>query len=163
MTTDIDAPAVAHDPERDLVLTRHLAAPRAAVWRCWTEPDLLKRWFAPAPWTTPEVELDLRPGGSNRFVMRSPEGEDFPNRGVYLEVVPGERLVFTDAYTEAWVPSESPFFTGVLTFADEGAGTRYTALARHWTTDARAKHEAMGFHQGWGQCADQLEALARTL
>jgi uncharacterized protein YndB with AHSA1/START domain len=97
------------------------------------------------------------------MVMRSPEGQDFPNPGVVLEVVPGERLVFTDAYTSAWVPSARPFMTAILTFADEMGGTRYVARARHWTAEARAEHEAMGFHEGWGQCADQLEALASTL
>jgi uncharacterized protein YndB with AHSA1/START domain len=155
-TTDRDDP-------RDLVLSRLLRAPRAAVWRCWTEPDLLVRWFAPAPWTTASAAIDLRPGGATRMIMRSPEGAEFPNPGVVLESVPGERLVFTDAFTEAWVPSERPFMTAILTFADEDGGTRYVARVRHWTAEARAEHEAMGFHAGWGQCADQLEALARTL
>jgi uncharacterized protein YndB with AHSA1/START domain len=149
--------------DRDLVLSRLLKAPRAAVWRCWTEPELMKRWFAPLPWTTTEAEIDLRPGGATRMVMRSPEGQDFPNPGVVLEVVPGKRLVFTDAYTSAWMPSARPFMTAILTFADETGGTRYVARARHWTAEARAEHEAMGFHEGWGQCADQLEALASTL
>jgi uncharacterized protein YndB with AHSA1/START domain len=149
--------------DRDLVLSRLLQAPRVAVWRCWTEPELMKRWFAPLPWTTTEAEIDLRPGGATRMVMRSPEGRDFPNPGVVLEVVPGERLVFTDAYTSAWVPSARPFMTAILTFADETGGTRYVARARHWTAEARTEHEAMGFHEGWGQCADQLEALANTL
>jgi uncharacterized protein YndB with AHSA1/START domain len=93
---------------RDLVLDRLLRAPRAAVWRCWTEPALLKQWFAPAPWTTPEVSLDLRPGGASRFVMRSPEGQDFPSAGVYLEVVPERRLVFTDATPKAGPRPRSP-------------------------------------------------------
>lgn len=160
LDTPRDAPV---EDARDLVLTRLMQAPRAAIWRGWTEPDLLKRWFAPAPWTTPEAELDLRPGGASRIVMRSPEGQDFPNRGVFLEVVPQERLVVTDAYTSAWVPSAEPFFTLILTLADEAGGTRYGARARHWTEEARARHEAMGFHEGWGRCAAQLEALARTL
>jgi uncharacterized protein YndB with AHSA1/START domain len=149
--------------DRDLVLSRLLKAPRAAVWRCWTEPELMKRWFAPLPWTTTEAEIELRPGGATRMVMRSPEGQDFPNPGVVLEVVPGKRLVFTDAYTSAWMASARPFMTAILTFADEMGGTRYVARARHWTAEARAEHEAMGFHEGWGQCADQLEALASTL
>ena len=155
-------PSTAAD-DRDLVLTRLLQAPRAAVWRCWTEPALLGQWFAPRPWTTPEVSLDLRPGGASRFVMRSPEGQDFPNEGVYLEVVPERRLVFTDGYTAGWRPAEKPFFTAVVELADEAGGTRYTATARHWTAEARDEHARMGFHEGWGQCADQLEALARTL
>ncbi|HEY1878643.1 MAG TPA: SRPBCC domain-containing protein, partial [Caulobacteraceae bacterium] len=87
---------------RDLTIKRRIDAAPAAVWRAWTEPELLKRWFAPAPWTTPHAELDVRPGGGNLIVMRGPDGAEFPNRGVYLEVTPERRLVFTDAYVRAW-------------------------------------------------------------
>jgi uncharacterized protein YndB with AHSA1/START domain len=160
MDTLTTAPAAG---ERQLVLDRHLAAPRAKLWRCWTEPDLLVRWFTPAPWKTVRAELDLRPGGASRVVMESPEGEQFPSRGVYLAVEPERRLVFTDAFVEAWIPSDRPFFVAEVTFADEGAGTRYRAVARHWTAEARAEHEAMGFHEGWNKAANQLEALAKAL
>jgi uncharacterized protein YndB with AHSA1/START domain len=149
--------------DRELVLTRLIDAPRAKLFKAWTDPDLLKRWFAPLPWTTPRAELDVRPGGANLVVMRGPDGNEFPNRGVYLEIVPNERLVFTDAYTEAWAPSEKPFMTVILTFDDEDGKTRYTARVRHWTVADREAHEKMGFHQGWGQCADQLAALVATL
>src|SRR3954452_4225290 len=101
---------------RDLILTREIAAPPAAVFEAWTNPNLLTRWFAPAPWTTPSAVLDVRPGGRSLIIMRSPEGAEFPNPGVFLEVVPNQLLVFTDAYTEAWEPSEKPFMTVVLTF-----------------------------------------------
>jgi uncharacterized protein YndB with AHSA1/START domain len=145
--------------DRELVITRVINAPREKVYRAWTDPEQLKQWFAPKPWTTPVAELDVRAGGSNLIVMRGPDGKDFPNRGVYLEVVPNERLVFTDAYTEAWQPSEKPFMTVILTFEDEGGKTKYTARVRHWTVADRQTHEQMGFHQGWGQCADQLTSL----
>jgi uncharacterized protein YndB with AHSA1/START domain len=96
--------------------------------------------------------------------MRSPEGQEMPNPGVYLEVIPNEKLVFTDAFTSAWAPREgAPFMVGILTFADEGGKTRYIATVRHWTKEARDQHEAMGFLTGWNQCADQLEALAKTI
>ena len=156
-----NAPAPASD--RELVLTRLIDAPRHKLYRAWTEPALLKQWFAPLPFTTPVVELDLRPGGATMFVMRDTEGNDYPNRGVYLEVVENERLVFTDAYVTAWEPSEKPFMTVIVTFADEDGKTRYTARALHWTTEARQAHEEMGFHEGWGQCADQLAALVKTI
>lgn len=152
------------DDDRDLVLNRFVHAPPMALYRCWTEPDLLKRWFAPEPWTVPVAEIDPRVGGSSLVVMRGPDGTDYPNRGVYLELVPGERLVFTDAFTDAWTPSPKPFMTAVLTFEADGSGwTRYTARVRHWTADDRAAHENMGFHQGWGRCADQLARLAESL
>ena len=149
--------------DRELVLTRLIDAPREKLFRAWTEPALMKQWFAPAPWTTPTVETDVRPGGSSLVVMRGPDGTEFPNRGVYLEVVPNERLVFTDAYTKAWEPSEKPFMTVMLTFENEGGKTRYTARVRHWTVADREAHEKMGFHQGWGQCADQLAALVKKI
>jgi uncharacterized protein YndB with AHSA1/START domain len=156
MNTKTDTAATS---DRDLVLTRIINAPREKVYKAWTDPELLKQWFAPLPYTTPIAELDVRPGGANLIVMRDPQGNDLPNRGVYLEVVENERLVFTNAHTKAWEPSEKPFMTVILTFEDEGGKTKYTALVRHWTVADRETHEKMGFHQGWGQCADQLEAL----
>jgi uncharacterized protein YndB with AHSA1/START domain len=69
----------------ELVITRIIDASPDKVFRAWTEPDLLKQWFAPFPWTTSHVETDVRPGGSNIITMRDPEGNDFPNNGVYLE------------------------------------------------------------------------------
>ena len=150
--------------DRDLAICYELDAPRAAVWRCWTEPELLKQWFAPKPWTTPQADFELRPGGASLIVMRSPEGQDMPNPGQYLEVSPGTRLVFTDAYIGDWATGEKPFFTAVLTFEDAGPGrTKYTALARHWSLEDAERHSEMGFHGGWGLCTEQLEALARTL
>src|SRR5450755_3144970 len=100
--TDQRAPA----PVRDLILTRIIDAPREKLYRAWTEPELLKQWFAPWPFTTPVAELDVRAGGANFIVMRGPDGVEMPNTGVYLEVVPNERLVFTNAYSKAWEPSE---------------------------------------------------------
>jgi len=149
--------------DRELVLSRLIDAPREKLYRAWTEPALLKQWFAPLPYTTPVVELDMRPGGASFVVMRAPDGTDLPNHGVYLEIVRNERIVFTDAYVKAWEPSAKPFMTVILTFEDEGGKTRYTARVLHWTVADRETHEKMGFHQGWGQCADQLAALVATL
>ncbi len=148
---------------RDLVLTSLIDAPREKVYRAWTEPELLKQWFAPRPWTTPEARLDVRAGGSSLVVMRSPEGDDMPCPGVYLEVVRNERLVFTDAYTEAWQPSTRPFMTGVLTFEDAAGRTRYTARLRHWSDETVDQHEQMGFHDGWKQCTEQLAELVARI
>lgn len=144
---------------RELVLTRLIDAPREKVFQAWTDPTLLLQWFTPKPWQTVRAEVDVRPGGASLIVMRGPDGTEFPNRGVYLEVVSNERLVFTDAYTEAWMPSEKPFMTGVLTFEDEGGKTRYTARVLHWTVADREAHEKMGFHEGWGKATEQLAEL----
>lgn len=149
----------------ELVLERVLNAPPEKVYRCWTEPELAKKWFAPRPWTTARAEMDVRPGGGSLIVMRSPEGEEYPNPGVYLEVIPNKKLVVTDAFTAGWIPKDGgPFMVAELTFEDAGPGkTKYRAVARHWTAEACETHRKMGFHEGWGQCATQLEELAQTL
>jgi len=156
-------PPVSQATSRELVLTRLIDAPREKLFRAWTEPELIKQWFTPRPWTTPVVETDVRPGGSSYMLMRGPDGTEMPNRGVCLEVVKNEKLVFTDAYTHAWEPSGKPFMTGILTFEEEGGKTRYTARVLHWTDADRETHEKMGFHEGWGKATDQLEALVATL
>ena len=146
-------------PDRELSLTRLIDAPRAALFRAWTDPELLKQWFCPLPWTVASADLDVRAGGASVIVMKGPEGQEFPNRGVYLEVVENERIVFTDAFASAWEPSEKPFITAIITFEDEGGRTRYTARVRHWSAADREAHEQRGFHAGWGKATDQLEAL----
>src|SRR5688572_12108867 len=115
--------------ERELVLCRWLNAPRENVYRAWTDPRIMPKWFAPRPWTTARVEVDVRAGGSTLVVMKSPEGQEMPCPGIYLEVIPGKKIVTTDAYTKAWEPSAKPFMTLELTFEDENGGTRYTARA----------------------------------
>lgn len=154
---------IATDPKLDLVLDRVVPAPRAKIWRGWSEPALLKQWFAPLPWTITEAEIDLRSGGLFRFVMQSPEGQSFPNSGLLLEVVPQQKIVFTDTLVAGYRPSPRPFFTAVLTLADEAGGTRYIARALHKDEADRKTHEDMGFHTGWGQCLDQLVALANKI
>lgn len=111
-----------------------------------------------------QAELDVRPGGVCHFTMQGPNGEVVPNLGQYLEVVPGRKLVFTDAFTGGWIPKEgAPFMVATITFEPEDGKTRYIATVRHWTEADMKKHEAMGYQQGWNTVADQLETLARTL
>jgi len=151
-------------PEHALELVREIDAPRDKIFRAWTEPALLKQWFTPRPWTVSIAEMDVRVGGASYIVMNGPNGEEFPNRGVYLEIVANEKIVFTDAYTSAWVPSAKPFFTGIIALEDIGGGrTRYTATAAHWTAEDKETHEKMGFHEGWGKATDQLAELVARL
>jgi uncharacterized protein YndB with AHSA1/START domain len=150
--------------DRELVLERVLNAPREKLWRCWTEPALVVQWFTPPPYKTIRAVMDVRAGGSSNITMQSPEGQEIPNPGIYLEVVPNEKLVFTDAFDRAWAPAGKPFMTGILTFEDAGAGkTKYTARVRHWSVADREAHEKMGFHEGWGIATSQLEALAQKI
>ena len=145
------------DPKLDLVLERHADVSPAQVWKAWTTPEHLMKWLAPRPWTITECEVDLRPGGRLKFVMRSPEGQLYPNLCCFLEVVPNQRLVWTDALLPGYRPAAEPFFTAVVLMESDGkGGTNYTAIAIHRDEDGRKKHEAMGFHQGWGQVFDQM-------
>ena len=99
------------------------------------------------------------------MIFRGPDGEEAPQEGVFLEVVPGERFVSTDAFTQGWVPS-GPFMVGTWAVEPDGAegvgGTRYRASARHWTQEAYDGHKSMGFETGWGAAADQLKALVEA-
>ena len=81
--------------------------------------------------------------------------------GIVLEVIPGRRIVVTNAFRAGWIP-QPPFMVGIFEFADEGGKTRYTASARHWDEATMKQHEAMGFTTGWTTVADQLAALAEA-
>ena len=154
---------VDYDADTDLVLTRDITAPRHILWMCWTTPEHLMPWFVPKPHRVTACTLDVRVGGACDTTF-DVDGNIMENRGVYLEVVPEERLVFTDTYTVGWKPAPEPFMTAILTFQDLGGGrTRYTAVARHRSAASRKSHEDMGFHDGWGTVAAQLEAYARGL
>jgi uncharacterized protein YndB with AHSA1/START domain len=151
------------DPKLDLVLERVVDVPPEKVWAAWTQPEHLVKWFTPRPWSTVDCEVDLRPGGIFRFVMRSPEGEDHDNVGCCLEVVENERLVWTDALAPGWRPKSEPFMTAVIMMEPHGKGTRYTAIAIHKDEDTRAKHEEMGFHDGWSKALDQLVEHVKSM
>ena len=151
------------DPRLDLVLERVVDVPVDLVWAAWTQPEHIKKWFTPAPWTTTDCEIDLRPGGIFRTTMRSPEGKDFPNIGCFLEVIPNRRLIFTDTLVPGYRPAAKPFFTGIVSMEPQGNGTRYTAIGMHADEATRERHEEMGFHSGWGKALDQLVAYMKSV
>ena len=143
----------------ELAIERYIAASPETVWKVWTER--LTEWWCPKPWTTEVIEHDMRPGGRAAMIMRGPNGEEHPQEGVFLEVVPKERVIFTDAFTAGWNPSK-PFMVGFFEMSPEGKGTRYRAGARHWSEESMKQHEQMGFTEGWGKVAGQLAALAEA-
>jgi len=155
--------APAHD--RELVLARLMDATPEQLFRAWTSPETYPDWFCPKPWRAEATRMELRPGGVSEITMYGPDGEVFPNPGLYLEIEPNRRLVFTDAFGENWVPTEGGgMMTAVLTFEAQPDGrTLYIARVGHPTVEKMQQHEQMGFHDGWGVATDQLEAVARTL
>lgn len=162
------------DPRLDLVLERLIEVPVERVWQAWTRPEHLVKWFTPVPWSTVSCEIDLRPGGAFGTVMRSPEGEEFPGMGCFLEVVEQRRLVWTSALRPGWRPAAQESagadgdcrdlqMTAIISMEPEGAGTRYTATVLHPDEASRDRHEAMGFQDGWGKALDQLVEHAKSM
>jgi uncharacterized protein YndB with AHSA1/START domain len=149
------------DPALDLWFEREVPASAEALWRGWTDPELLTQWFCPLPWRTTEAEIDLRPGGAFRTVMEGPNGERHAEgAGCYLEIVPGRRLVWTDSLGPGYRPRSNGFITAVIELEPlPGGGTRYAVLVKHADAEARQRHADMGFEQGWGTALDQLVAL----
>lgn len=149
------------DPETDLELRREVAVAPEAIWRAWTAPELLVRWFTPRPYETIAAEVDLRPGGIFRTVMRSPEGEESDGAGCVLEAVPGERFVWTSALGPGFRPvvSDLPFTAVIEVAPTPSGGASYRALVRHADTAGRQLHAEMGFEPGWGAALDQLVEL----
>lgn len=143
----------------ELSLNRLIDAPRSRVFRAWTDPHLLSRWWGPHGMTTALCEMQLWVGGLFRTVLRAPDGSEYASQGVFLEITAPERIVFTDAFGPGWVPSGKAFMTAVVTLDDLHGKTLYTARAWHWSAVDRQAHEQMGFHRGWGESLDRLVAL----
>lgn len=154
-----------HDETLDLVITRELKAPRAKLWRAWTEPELLAQWWAPKPWRTQVKALEVYPGGAFHLIMRGPDGEDFSSPGSFLHIENERTLVWTSALQRGWRPVDKPGFpmTVTITMEQHGQGTRYTAHVLHATREQVEQHKEMGFFDGWGTCISQLDELAQTL
>jgi uncharacterized protein YndB with AHSA1/START domain len=153
------------DPQLDLVIERLVEVPRVSIWNAWTKPEHVKQWFAPAPWSVVECEIDLHPGGIFRTLLRSPEGAESPNVGCYLQILTGHRLVWTTALSPGFRPATAPLLpiTVAVTLEDEESGTRYVAIAMHGDESVRKRHEELGFYEGWGKALDQLIAYAGGL
>lgn len=162
-STPAEPPAHVLDPARDLVLARRIPAPPSALWRAWTEPALLTRWFTPAPWSTAEATIELYPGGAFTVVLRAPDGALHPSEGCILAVVPDRRLVWTVALAPGFRPAARahpvPDFTAIIDLEPDGDGTRYTATVLHRDPAGARRHAALGFADGWGAALDQLAQL----
>lgn len=155
---------MAIDGQTDLQIERVLRATPAQVWRAWSDPMELAQWWCPRPWTTEVRAFDLRAGGAFHTFMSGPDGSTSDNPGLFLEVLPATRIVFTSVLGPGWRPHASWLpMTAIITLQAQDAGCRYTATVLHPDAATRDRHAAMGFEEGWGICIQQLEAHATRL
>ena len=148
----------------ELILSRVLKAPRAAIYACWTTPEHMAQWFMPKPHFIDNIAIDLRPGGQFDSTMHV-DGHAIASKGCVLDAIKDTRFAFTDLMTAGFQPVADPGlgFTATIDLSDHDDGTLYHVTARHRTAEDTQKHETMGFNTGWGQVATQLEAYAQTL
>jgi uncharacterized protein YndB with AHSA1/START domain len=153
------------NPDLDLTLRRVIGAPRTAVWRAWTDPSQLERWWVPAPTVARVERLEARPGGA--LVTRmSDDGLEFVPHldALFLVVDELERLVFTNAIDSGWRPADPDPVAMVaeIRLDDHPLGTDYQVIVRHGDPAARERHEEIGFFDGWGSVTEQLVALVES-
>ena len=146
----------------NLTFTRVVDAPRSVVWDAWTKGEHLRKWFAPKHFTTPEAEIDVRPGGKLRVVMRAPDGQEFSSFGAVKEVRPLEKLVFS-----SWLNGDDgkPILVDetTVTLADLKGKTKITVNARVLEVTDEGKGAIDGMEQGWNETLDRLVEAAPTL
>ena len=146
--------------EREVVITRVFDAPRELVFKAFTERERLIRWWGPGGFTTPLCELDVRPGGAIFLHMRAPDGTVYPMAGVYREIIPPERLVFTSTPLDE---KGNPIFEvlNTLTFSEQAGKTKLKLSARPVMVTPAAAQYLKGMEQGWNQSLDRLAEEVR--
>jgi uncharacterized protein YndB with AHSA1/START domain len=144
--------------EREITITRVFDAPRATMFRAWTDTDQLAHWWGPKAFTNPVCEADVRVGGAIRIHMRSPDGSVYPMKGEFREIVSPERLVFTNIALDA---AGNHIIEGLttVTFAEAGGKTTMTLHTRGVAVVDYAVAYLQGMEMGWTGSIDKLEIL----
>lgn len=166
------ATPAANESDCDVVVSRVFDAPRELVWKAWTDPKHVARWWGPHTFTNPVCELDVRPGGLHRIVMRSPDGSEYPCKGVYREVVPPKRLAYADDMSEMpeeWHDLVNPDRDRsrpptleclvTVTFEAQGAKTLLTIRTRFASPEIRAAMVKLQMVEGWTESLERLAAV----
>ncbi len=141
---------------KELTITRIFDAPRELVWKAWTDPKLLARWWGPMWFTNPVCEVDLRPGGAILIHMRGPDGVVYPMKGVFHEIVEPERLVFTSSAVEGKGDTTLLETINTVTFAELDGKTRLTLHAVVVKSTPEAAWMLAGMDEGWNTSLDRL-------
>jgi uncharacterized protein YndB with AHSA1/START domain len=144
--------------EREITITRTFDAPRALVFKAWTDAKVLAQWWGPKGFTNPRCEFEAKVGGVIRIDMRAPDGGVYPMKGVIQELVPPERIVFTNIAIDT---AGNHIIEGLttVTFAEEGGKTRLTLRTRGTAVVEYAAAYLQGMEMGWTQSIDKLETL----
>ncbi len=155
------------NPKDKLKITRVFDAPRGLVWKAWTDPGMIKRWWGPKGFTSPTARIDMRVGGEYLNCMRSPDGRDYWSKGAYREIIPEEKLVMTDSFADAQGNTVSASYYGMsdfpmemlitLIFEEEGNRTRLTLM--HTGTENISDTDRSNMRTGWNQSLDKLAEL----
>ena len=149
----------AFDPKRDFAIERFIDAPARLVWEALTTPEHLKEWYMPRPWgRVSRTEMDVRPGGIFSIDIATADGQEFPNLGCFLDVIPMKRLVWTSMLFPGYRPAvfDDIPITAIVTMETVGTGTRYVFTALHRNEEDLAKNRASGFCQGTEMAVDQF-------
>lgn len=147
--------------DREIVLTRVFDAPRRLVFEAMTTAEHVRKWYGCRGFTLPVCEIDLRVGGAYRFTMRTPEGVDHTLQGVYREITPPERVVFTEGYVTEGFTGDPALVTS--TFTEKDGKTTLTVTILHATRENRDGHLNAGMESGAGESYDRLAALVETM
>jgi uncharacterized protein YndB with AHSA1/START domain len=177
-STSAASPATSHpaSDDGDFVLTRIFDAPRALVFKAWTDPTQMVQWWGPHHFTNSVCELDVRPGGSWHIVMRGPDGVDHPAKGIYREIVPPERIVWTIDHSDLpdeWhdmVNPNRPKGQGkpklealsTITFEDLGGKTKLTIRIHFESVAIRDMLLKIGMNEGWSQSLERLATVVKA-
>jgi uncharacterized protein YndB with AHSA1/START domain len=148
--------------DRQILITREFDAPKHLVYKAWTTPELVKRWWHANRGEATVAEIDLRVGGTWRYVMVTPDGVEVAFHGEYREIVPNERLVSTEIY-EGIPDAEEHAALNILTLTEQDGRTTLTVLVEHPTKEGRDAHINFGMEDGMQDAMDLLEQLAISL
>ncbi|HEY6731273.1 MAG TPA: SRPBCC family protein [Solirubrobacterales bacterium] len=164
--TDERKAALTLPSDDQILVTREFDAPRHLVYRAWTTPELVARWWTARRGAAKEMEIDLRVGGGWRYVMETHNGQEVAFHGVYREIVPDERIVNTEVYEGAPLPADELEANATLnttTFIDEGDRTLVTMLTECPSPEVRELILSSGMEAGLQDALDLLEEVARSL